>query len=83
MGQQFSHNSSQNLVHEALEGEWSITKTKGHHQNLIMPFMCVKNNLDNVHFINSDLVLYITKVLYVEEHSAMKLIHEIINHCNG
>jgi hypothetical protein len=44
---------AKDMIHEALESGWFITKVKGHDHEVIMDFMSTKGSLVNVDLLHT------------------------------
>jgi hypothetical protein len=57
---------SQKLIHETLEGGWSIAKEKMHDQEFIMSLMSSESSLQNICLLHLDLLITRVEVYFGE-----------------
>jgi hypothetical protein len=74
---------TEDMIHEALESEGSITQDKGHDQKIIVALMSSKGSLRNVCLFHTDLVVTIMKIKFSKELGSTQFIQEVINDKNG
>jgi len=71
------------MIHEALEGEGSITQAKGHDQKIIVTLVSSKVHLGYVSFLHMYSVVSRMQINFSEVLSTTQIIQKIINDRNG